>query len=158
MKYIIRGIYAIAIGLNTGMLVLMFWKDFQLSFWNQVTGQVVLIGVFIYWLILHERYEKRKEELRKELNSLLEELKESVFSQLEDLHRLQRDKRINRVLQEDTVQDIEERKEDQKHPATKRVQKVRSRSNKKVATNKSRKTSRVSKQVLPKESGDGSIK
>jgi hypothetical protein len=157
MKYLFRGIYAFAIGMNVGILGLMLFTDFKLSFWNQVIGQVVLIGVFIYWLIQFEKYEKRKAELRKEINALFEELKETLLGELENLHRLSRDKRINRVLSEDSVQD-EEGQENKKSTAYKRMQIMRDSENKKVATRKSRKTQGVSKQVLPKEGGDGSIK
>jgi len=157
MKYIVRTLYAVVIALNSALVVMMLWKDWELGFWNQVMGQVVMIGVFIYWLIQFEKHEKRKQQLRAELHSLIEELKKTVLGELEEMHRLSRDKRVNRVLQKDTVPN-EEGETNAKHLVNKRMQKVRSGTNKKVAGRKPRKTSRVSKQVLPKEDGDGSIK
>jgi hypothetical protein len=150
MKYLIRGIYAFAIGMNVGILGLMLFTDFKLSFWNQVTGQVVLIGVFIYWLMQFEKYEKRREEINRQLSTLLDELSKDLSDYLENLHRLSRDKRINRVLSEDSIQD-EEGQENKKSTAHKRVQIMRDSEDKKVATKQQRKSRSVHKGLPPKE-------
>ena len=147
MKYLIRGIYAFAIGLNVGTIGMMLFTDYKASLWNQVIAQMFVVGVLIYWLMLFEKYEKRREETHAELDKLFAELNEAVSRGLEDLHRLQRDKRINRVLQEDTVQDTEERGTKENVPADERVQKVLSRSVKKVARKQQRKVRSVSTKI-----------
>jgi len=147
MKYLMRGIYAFAIGLNVGTIGMMLFTDYKASLWNQVIAQMFVVGVLIYWLMLFEKYEKRREETHAELDKLFAELNEAVSRGLEDLHRLQRDKRINRVLQEDTVQDTEERGTKENVPADERVQKVRSRSVKKVARKQQRKVRSVSTKI-----------
>ena len=87
MKYLIRGIYAFAIGMNVGVLGLMFWKGFQLSFWNQVVGQVVLIGVFIYWFIEFERSERRRAEINKAMNEALDDLHKHLIDLRDSMKR-----------------------------------------------------------------------
>ena len=110
MKYLIRGIYAFAIGLNVGVLGLMFWKGFELSFLNQVIGQLALIGWFVFFLVQFERHEKRRAEISKMLDEALDELHEHL-------------KGLRRSM---------ERAKETPAPAKKRVQRKRAVAKKKV--------------------------
>ena len=110
MKYLIRGFYAFAIGLNVGVLGLMLFTDFKLSFWNQVVGQVVLIGVFIWWFAEFEKTEKRREMINRAMNEALDELHEHL-------------KGLRRSM---------ERTKETPAPAKKRVQRKRAVAKKKV--------------------------
>jgi hypothetical protein len=75
-----------------------------------VVGQVVLIGVFVYWFIQSEKLEKRREMLSREMDKALEELHEHLM----DLRRSM------------------ERAKETPAPAKKRVQRKRPVAKKKV--------------------------